>query len=81
VLYTGVTNHLEKRTAEHKLHLSVGFTAKYDVTRLVYFEPFGDIRNAIRREKEIKGWRREKKLDVIRSINPKFLDLSTEFRK
>ena len=76
VLYIGVTNHLEKRVAEHREKLFAGFTRKYDVVRLVYFEPFGDVRNAIAREKEIKGWRREKKLALVRGMNPRFVDLS-----
>jgi putative endonuclease len=79
VLYTGVTNHLERRVAQHKQKLQSGFTKKYEVVRLVYFEPYGDIRNAIRREKQIKRWRREKKLALIRNVNPKFLDLSADF--
>jgi len=79
VLYTGVTNHLERRTMEHKKKLCRGFTKEYDVTRLVYFEPFGDIRDAIGREKQIKRWRREKKLALIRGMNPKFRDLSEDF--
>jgi len=79
VLYTGVTNHLERRVAQHKQKLQSGFTKKYEVVRLVYFEPYGDIRNAISREKQIKRWRREKKLALIRNVNPKFLDLSADF--
>jgi len=79
VLYTGVTNYLERRVAEHKQGLCEGFTKKYEVKRLVYFEPFGDVRNAISREKQIKRWRREKKLALIRGMNPKFRDLSEEF--
>jgi putative endonuclease len=76
VLYTGVTNHLDRRIAEHKQKLISGFTKKYDVTRLVYFEAYGDVRNAIAREKQIKRWRREKKLALIRRMNPQFRDLS-----
>jgi putative endonuclease len=79
VLYTGVTNHLERRVTEHKRELCAGFTERYKVTRLVYFEGFGDVRNAITREKQIKRWRREKKLALIRGINPKFRDLSEDF--
>jgi len=79
VLYTGVTNHLERRTAQHQLKLIPGFTKNYDVVRLVYFEPFDSIRAAISREKQIKGWRREKKLAIIRKLNPKFRDLSEDF--
>ena len=76
VLYTGVTNFLERRVAQHKAKLCPGFTAAYDVTRLVYFEPFTDVRAAISREKQIKNWRREKKLALIRALNPTFGDLS-----
>ena len=79
ILYTGVTNHLERRTAEHKQDLIPGFTRKYEVHRLVYHEAFGDVRNAIAREKQIKRWRREKKLALIRSLNPKFRDLTDDF--
>jgi putative endonuclease len=81
VLYTGVTSHLERRVAEHKQKQIPGFTKKYDVVRLVYFEPFGDVRNAISREKQIKRWRREKKLTIIRAMNPQFRDLSEDFHK
>ena len=79
VLYTGVTNHLERRVTQHKKKSIPGFTKKYDVTRLVYFEPHSDIRGAISREKQIKGWRREKKLALIRRLNPKFRDLTDDF--
>ncbi len=79
VLYTGVTNYLERRVREHKQKLVEGFTKKYDVTRLVYFEPHGQRKSAISREKQIKSWRREKKLALIRSMNPKFRDLSEDF--
>ncbi len=79
VLYTGVTNFLERRVAQHKAKLCPGFTADYDVTRLVYFEPFTDVRAAISREKQIKNWRREKKLALIRGRNPRFRDLSAVF--
>jgi putative endonuclease len=79
VLYTGVTNHLERRTTQHKEKLVPGFASRYAVHRLVYYEPFGDIRNAIAREKQIKRWRREKKLTLIRATNPKLRDLSADF--
>ena len=78
VLYTGVTSGLERRVAQHKQGLFAGFTKEYEVKRLVYFEGFGDVRDAISREKQIKGWRREKKLALIRRMNPKFRDLSGE---
>ncbi|HXR32576.1 MAG TPA: GIY-YIG nuclease family protein [Verrucomicrobiae bacterium] len=79
VLYTGVTNFLERRVAQHKAKLCPGFTAAYDVTRLVYFEPFTNVRAAISREKQLKNWRREKKLAIIRAFNPTFRDLSADF--
>jgi putative endonuclease len=79
VLYAGVTNFLERRVRQHKQEIVEGFTKQYDVTRLVYYEPHGQIKSAIRREKQIKGWRREKKLALIRSMNPKFRDLSEDF--
>jgi putative endonuclease len=79
VLYTGVTNHLESRTVQHKQKLVPGFTSIYNVTKLVYFEPFGDVRNAIAREKQLKRWRREKKVALIESVNPTWRDLSEDF--
>jgi putative endonuclease len=81
VLYTGITNNLERRTIQHKQKLTPGFSKTYDVDRLVYFEPHGDIRAAIAREKKIKCWRREKKLVLIHSVNPKLRDLSNDFHK
>jgi putative endonuclease len=81
VLYVGVTNNLERRIAQHKEKQVSAFTKRYSVTRLVYFEAYGDVRNAIAREKEIKAWRREKKLALIRSMNPSFRDLSLDFHR
>jgi putative endonuclease len=75
-LYIGVTNNLERRVLEHKQKLVEGFTKQYDVTRLVYFEEFSEIRNAITREKQLKGWRRAKKLDLITAQNPLWRDLA-----
>jgi putative endonuclease len=75
-LYTGVTNNLERRIFEHKHHLVEGFTSKYNITRLVYFEETSDVYAAIAREKQIKGWVRAKKLALIESINPGWRDLS-----
>ncbi len=69
-LYTGVTNDLLRRMVEHRDGLVPGFTSQYRIFRLVHFEIFGDIRLAIAREKEIKGWRREKKLWLIERDNP-----------
>jgi putative endonuclease len=79
VLYTGVTNLLERRVAEHKLGQETGFSKKYKTCKLVYFEPFGDIRNAIAREKQLKRWRRGKKVFLIEKINPAWRDLSEDF--
>ena len=76
VLYTGVTNDLLRRVVEHKRGLIPGFTSKYRITRLVYFEAFGDIRDAIAREKEIKGWVRAGKIRLIEETNPTWDDLA-----
>ena len=78
-LYTGVTNDLYSRILTHKNKGLPGFTSKYDVKRLIYFEIFRDIDRAILREKEIKGWRRKKKLALIRTLNPKFEDLARDW--
>ena len=78
VLYIGVTNHLERRIYEHKNHLIPGFTDRYNVDRLVYFETASDIKVAIEREKELKGWTRKKKEELIFSQNPQWKDLSLE---
>ena len=76
VLYTGITNNLERRIYEHKNKLVKGFTAKYNVNKLVYYDYTSDVFSAIAREKEIKGWTRQKKNDLIQSMNPKWIDLS-----
>ena len=81
VLYIGVTNDLGRRIFEHRAKLTAGFTSKYNVVRLVYFEAFGDIRDAIAREKQLKGWRRAKKIPLIEGMNPKWRDLSEEWNK
>lgn len=78
VLYVGVTNRLRRRIVEHRLKLVDGFSARYNVTRLVYYQQFGDIRNAIAREKQIKGWLRAKKIALIESTNPRWKDLAEE---
>ena len=75
-LYTGVTNDLNRRVYEHQQKLVPGFTSKYNITRLVYFEATTEIRAAIAREKQIKGWLRSKKVALIESINPNWEDLS-----
>ncbi len=78
VLYTGVTNDLNRRVGEHKDGQIPGFTKKYKVNRLVYYEMTTDIRAAIAREKQIKGWRREKRVRLIEEHNPDWQDLSRE---
>jgi len=74
-LYVGVTNHLGRRSTEHKYKFINGFTSKYKLAKLVYFEDFTDINDAIKREKQLKHWNREWKLELIRHMNPKFEDL------
>ena len=78
VLYTGVTNDLNRRVAEHKEGLIPGFTRKYKVNRLVYYESTPDVNAAIAREKQIKRWRREKKTSLIETINRGWDDLARE---
>ena len=75
-LYTGITNNLERRVLEHRQGLSDGFTKTYRVNLLLFYEEFDYIEDAIRREKEIKGWRREKKDELIASVNPRLEDLA-----
>ena len=75
-IYTGVTNNLVRRVSEHKQKLTPGFTSRYGLNRLVYFEETDDIRFAIFREKQIKGWLRRKKIALIESINPSWSDIS-----
>jgi len=70
-LYIGVTNNLERRVYEHKHKLVPGFTSQYNITQLVYFELTSDVRAAIAREKQIKGWLRTKKIALIESANPR----------
>jgi putative endonuclease len=78
-LYTGVTSDLERRVYEHKKKLVPGFTARYGLTTLVYYEFGGDISAAIIREKQIKGWLRRKKVALIESVNPEWRDLSEDW--
>ena len=78
-LYTGVTNNLVRRVYEHKQKLIPGFTKKYNIARLVYCETFPDVRAAIAREKQIKGWLRAKKIALIESLNPDWKDLSADW--
>ncbi len=78
-LYTGTTNSIRRRVREHKLKLTPGFAAKYNITRLVCLETFEDVRNAVEREKQIKAWTRAKRVALIESTNPKWDDLSREW--
>ena len=78
MLYVGVTNDLYRRVDEHRRGATPGFTSRYKMTRLVYFEHFRYIGDAIAREKEIKGWVRRKKIALIEAENPKWSDLGLE---
>ena len=78
-LYTGVTDNLERRVYEHKNKLIEGFTKRYNITKLVYYEETNDVQSAIMREKQIKGWLRRKKVALIEAINPGWADLSDEW--
>ena len=77
-MYVGVTNNLQRRIEEHKHKVFVGFTKKYNLTKLVYVEVFKDINEAIIAEKKIKGWLRVKKIQLIESQNPTWKDLSSD---
>ena len=80
VLYVGVTNDILRRVQQHKNKAHAqSFTARYNVNRLVYYEHYGDIRDAIAREKQIKGWRRSKKVELIEDTNPSWQDLSLDW--
>ena len=76
MLYTGVTNDLQRRICKHKQKLVPGYTTKYNIRILVYYEVTSDVRAAIAREKQIKGWSRAKRVALIESVNPKWEDLS-----
>ena len=76
VLYTGITNNLERRVYEHRVKLIKGFTSKYNINKLVYYDSTTDVNSAIAREKQIKGWNRQKKIDLITGVNPQWVDLS-----
>ncbi len=79
MLYTGVTNDLVRRVYQHKTKALSGFTTKYNLKRLVYFESTDDISAAIAREKQIKGWIRKKKVALINTMNPDWQDLSADW--
>lgn len=78
-LYVGITSNLHKRAFQHKFHKIEGFTDKYQVERLLYWESFDDVHKAIAREKQLKGWRRSKKIALIEAVNPHWLDLAREW--
>ncbi len=75
-LYIGVTNDLERRVYEHRHKVTPGFTSRYNLTQLVYYEEFGDVREAIAREKQLKGWLRAKKVTLIETMNSEWEDPS-----
>jgi putative endonuclease len=79
-LYIGVTNDLSRRMWEHKNKVVEGFTKQYNIDRLVYFEDTSDVRLAIEREKQLKGWRREKKITLIETINAAWEDLAVRLQ-
>ncbi len=79
-LYIGVTNNLERRLWEHKNKVVEGFTKQYNIDRLVYFEDTTDVKAALEREKQLKGWRREKKIELIESVNVIWNDLSLNWQ-
>ena len=78
-MYIGVTNDLQRRLQQHIHGIVDGFTKKYNIHKLVYYEYTSDIKAAIKREKELKGWRRDKKNQLVESANPQWLDLSKEW--
>ena len=78
-LYTGITSNLFRRVSEHKDHVLPGFTSKYNVNRLLYYEEYGTPDEAIKRGKTIKGWRREKKIKLIDAENPEWNDLANNW--
>jgi putative endonuclease len=75
-LYVGMTGYFDRRISQHKSDSIEGFTKKYKVHRLVYYETYNQAQNAISREKQLKGWRREKKIDLIEKANPRWQDLA-----
>jgi len=80
-LYVGLTGNIKKRVYEHKNKLVEGFAKKYNIDKLVYLEMFGDVYSAIAREKTIKGWLRKKKLQIIETTNPDWVDLSKDWHE
>ena len=80
-LYTGITNNIQSRALDHKEGIIKGFTKRYKINRLVYFEVLHDVRIAIRREKQIKSWTRSKRITLIQSQNPTWIDLAADWGK
>ena len=78
-LYVGVSGHLDRRILQHKQQTFDGFTRHYDVDRMLYWESYDDVHKALGRETQLKGWRREKKIALIRALNPQCIDLSREW--
>ena len=78
-IYIGVTNEIVKRIGEHKNNLINGFTSRYEIHKLVYFEEYSDIREAISREKQLKNWKRDWKIELIEKVNPDWNDLVYQF--
>jgi len=78
MLYVGVTNNITRRVLEHKSKMIKGFTSRYNLTQLVYCETTPYVYNALTREKQLKGWVRKKKVELIKSMNPEWKDLSQE---
>ena len=81
VLYIGVTNNLQRRVFEHKHHIVEGFTEKYNMEKLVWYEQTTDVRSAIEREKQLKGWTRKKKGALVDAMNPTWEDLSLQWEQ
>ena len=79
-LYVGMTNDLERRVIEHKKKLIEGFTSKYSISQLVWYEEFNDVNQAIEAEKKLKGWRRSRKIALLESVNPAWQDLAAEWQ-
>ena len=79
VLYAGVTNNLQRRVHQHKQKQIAGFTQRYNVTQLMHYEVFSDVRSAIAREKQVKAWRREKRVALITEHNPHWRDLNEDW--
>jgi putative endonuclease len=80
-LYIGMTNNLARRVAEHKRREGCEFTSRYHFDRLVYFEQTTDVRDAIAREKQLKGWTRKRKIELVKTMNPKWVDLSGQWQE